>query len=98
MLTAELMQRQQGAVEGVEGDQAPDPFVFSPQMVRDLDLMEFARRVIGVAQRWQPGLLRASSAKRRRPERTRLSPRLQPRVVVAYEPPAPLKLKLQSAK
>jgi len=67
MLTAELMQRQQGAVEGVEGDQAPDPFVFSPQMVRDLDLMEFARRVIGVAQRWQPGQAALPSPRGGRP-------------------------------
>lgn len=55
MVTTELIHRQQGAMEVIEGNQAPDPFVFSPQMVRDLELMAFARQVIGVAQRWRPG-------------------------------------------
>jgi len=67
MLTAELMQRQQGAVGVVEGKKVPDPFVFSPQMVRDLELLEFARRVIGVAQRWRPGRAALPSPRGGRP-------------------------------
>jgi len=67
MLTAELMQRQQGVVEVVEGNQAAAPFVFSPQMVGDLELMEFARRVRGVAPRWRPGRAALPSPRRGRP-------------------------------
>lgn len=54
MLAAELAQRQQGSLQRPEkGD---DPFVFSPQMVRDLQLMNFARQVLAFMARCRPTL------------------------------------------
>jgi hypothetical protein len=55
MLTTELMQRQQGTVTVAGEQKTPDPFVFSPQMVRDLELLAFAGQVIRAAHRWRPG-------------------------------------------
>lgn len=55
MLTQEIQERQAGSV--VVGNQkAVDPFVFSPEMVRDLRLMEFAGQVLRVAKGTQPAL------------------------------------------
>jgi hypothetical protein len=54
MLAAELALRQQGSV--LLHEKAEDPFVFSPQMVRDLQLMAFAREVLAFASRLRPSL------------------------------------------
>jgi hypothetical protein len=54
MVAAELTNRQQGSLQSPEkGD---DPFVFSPQLVRDLQLMNFARQVLAFIARRCPTL------------------------------------------
>lgn len=55
MLTQEIQERQAGTVV-VNDPKAVDPFVFSPEMVRDLRLMEFAGEVIRVAKGTRPVL------------------------------------------
>jgi hypothetical protein len=54
MLAAELANRQQGSV--ITHEKADDPFVFSPQMVKDLHLMTFAGSVLALATRLRPAL------------------------------------------
>jgi hypothetical protein len=49
MLTRELAERQQGSIEAGKKKKEADPFVFSVQMIRDLELMSFSRAVLGVA-------------------------------------------------
>lgn len=51
MLTRELAERQQGSIEVSVKEKEADPFVFSVQMIRDLELMNFSRAVLGVAAR-----------------------------------------------
>jgi len=54
MLAKELAERQQGDIQVKKGKR-PDPYVFSPQMVRDLELMAFVQRVLDMARRLRPG-------------------------------------------
>ena len=54
MFASELARRQQGT-EVVVAPSEEDPFVFSPQMVTDLQLMAFARRVLWMAHWLRPG-------------------------------------------
>jgi hypothetical protein len=54
MLAAELANRQQGSI--IAHEKAGDPFVFSPQMVKDLHLMTFAGSVLALAARLRPAL------------------------------------------
>jgi hypothetical protein len=54
MLAAELAHRQPGSIKSHEN--ADDPFVFSPQLVQDLELMSFARNVLALAARLRPAL------------------------------------------
>ena len=54
MLTRELSERQPGAITKPRGKE-PDPFVFSTAMIRDLQLMNFAREMVRIAQ-WPPAL------------------------------------------
>lgn len=56
MLTRELQERQAGMVVKT-GSKAVDPFVFSPDMVRDLRLMEFAGQVVKLAKGTRPALV-----------------------------------------
>ena len=56
MLASELAERQRGDIVGTAGMKAGDLFVFSPAMVRDLELMNFARAVLGLAMRLRPTL------------------------------------------
>jgi hypothetical protein len=53
MLASELAQRQRGAMQAIGGKEV-DPFVFSPQMVRDLELMTFAQGLLALAARLKP--------------------------------------------
>ena len=53
MLASELAQRQQGSLAIAKEN---DPFIFSPQMVRDLDLMSFAHRVLKLVEYVKPKL------------------------------------------
>jgi hypothetical protein len=55
MLTQELQKRQAGTVV-VGGQKRVDPFVFSPEMIRDLQLMEFAGQVMKMARGMRPAL------------------------------------------
>ena len=55
MLTSELTERQRGDIVETDNKQ-PDPFVFSTDMVRDLQLMAFARQVLGLAMSIRPAL------------------------------------------
>jgi hypothetical protein len=61
MLTAERSKRQSGGLSQPKTKE-PDPFVFSPQMVRDLQLVDFARGVLRLAT-WRP-MLRAGAGGR----------------------------------
>lgn len=54
MLTCELRERQQGALQAKEKED--DPFVFSPQMVKELNLMRFAHRVLSWCAPFRPRL------------------------------------------
>jgi hypothetical protein len=49
-----LAKRQQGNV--IIADQKADAFVLSPQMVRDLDLIRFARGVLAFSASLRPSL------------------------------------------
>jgi hypothetical protein len=60
MLAKELIQCQQRAISQ---SQADDPFIFSPQMVRELQLLVFARCVLRWAARLKPALSRAGSGR-----------------------------------
>jgi hypothetical protein len=62
MLTQELQERQAGSVV-VNNPKAVDPFVFSPDMVRDLGLMEFAGQVMRLATGRRPALPAASGGR-----------------------------------
>lgn len=62
MLTQELQERQAGRLVKT-GGKAIDPFVFSPDMVRDLGLMEFAGQVIKVAKGTRPALPAANGGR-----------------------------------
>ena len=53
MLTTELAKRQQQALKLVKGE---DPFVFSPQMVSELQLRSLAKSIIEIAERLRPSL------------------------------------------
>jgi hypothetical protein len=64
MLTLELAERQRGEIVG-RGNKAPDPFVFSTDMIRDLQLMVFARQVLDLAFRGRPALPASSGGRRR---------------------------------
>ena len=55
MLASELARRQQGTGIVITQSEEPDPFIFSPQLVTDLQLMAFARRVLWTAQQLRPG-------------------------------------------
>jgi hypothetical protein len=55
MLTSELAERQRGAI-AVSDSKQGDPFVFSPDMVGDLQLMTFARQVLRLASIVRPAL------------------------------------------
>jgi hypothetical protein len=55
MLTSELVERQRGEIT-VADNREPDPFVFSTDMVRDLQLMVFARQVLRMAFMARPAL------------------------------------------
>jgi hypothetical protein len=54
MLAAELANRQRGSI--IAHGKVDDPFVFSPQMVQDLGLMTFARKVLTCMTRLRPAL------------------------------------------
>lgn len=54
MLAAELAKRQRGSI--IAHEKVDDPFVFSPQMVRDLELMTFAHNVLSGMTRLCPVL------------------------------------------
>jgi hypothetical protein len=64
MLTSELAERQRGEIVG-RGNKGPDPFVFSTDMIRDLQLMAFARQVLGMAFIGRPALPATSGGRRR---------------------------------
>ncbi|MCB0190773.1 MAG: hypothetical protein KDJ65_02415 [Anaerolineae bacterium] len=53
MLTTELIKRQQQALTLVT---AEDPFIFSPQLVEELQLRNLAREIITLAERLKPSL------------------------------------------
>lgn len=55
MLTSELTERQRGDIVETDNKQ-PDPFVFSTDLIRDLQLMVFARQVLGLAMSFRPAL------------------------------------------
>jgi hypothetical protein len=55
MLTSELVERQRGEIVSC-GRKEADPFVFSTDMVRDLQLMVFARQVLRLAFLARPAL------------------------------------------
>lgn len=54
MIAAELVKRQQGSLQRRE--KQDDPFIFSTQMIRDLELMLFARKVLAVTTGLRPVL------------------------------------------
>ena len=54
MLATELAKRQQGTITA--HGKGSDPFVFSPQMVTDLELMDFAQKVLTMATQFRPAL------------------------------------------
>jgi hypothetical protein len=54
MVAADLANRQQGGIIGHE--ERDDPFIFSPQMVKDLQLMRFAGRVLALVGGLRPVL------------------------------------------
>jgi len=55
MLTSELIERQQGTV-ALRSNKKADPFVFSTDMVRELQLIVFARQVLGRVSTVRPVL------------------------------------------
>jgi hypothetical protein len=54
MVAAELANRQQGSI--IAHEESDDPFIFSPQMVKDLHLMSFAGRVLALVAGLRPAL------------------------------------------
>jgi hypothetical protein len=66
MLAAELAERQRGAIS-LGPDQEEDPFVFSPQMIAELDLLKFAAAVVSLVARSQPGPKRLAAGPGGRP-------------------------------
>lgn len=67
MLARELTERQQGSIEALGKAREPDPFVFSPQMVHDLELMRFSHSVLSVASVVRPGRRALPAARGGRP-------------------------------
>ena len=55
MLTSEVVERQRGEIVASKHQEA-DPFVFSTDMVRDLQLMVFVRQVLRLAFMARPAL------------------------------------------
>ena len=62
MLASELVERQRGEIIET-GKKQPDPFIFSPELVRDLELMAFARRVLELARGTKPILTTGGSGR-----------------------------------